>query len=544
MISRHPRAARIRKNPPMTGKRLTPMDAMFLYGETPQTMMHVGGLLPFAMAPDAPADFLRHLMQEIKTTAPVYAPWNLKLKTPGFLLNPAHQWIVDPDFDIEYHVRRSALPHPGDERELGILVSRLHSHPLDLTRPPWELHLIEGLAGNRFALYVKFHHALVDGYSAMQLLVRSMSENPDSREEVLFFSLPPRRRTEPAPPKAASSPLADIGAVLGRAVSLTKSVPELAASLVKLQLRRDGDLKHLVSSYEAPHSVLNARIGRNRRFATQQYEVARLAAVGKAAGATLNDVVLAICGGGLRRFLSESNQIGDKSLIAFLPVNVRPKGDAGGGNAVGAILATLGTDVADPIERLHVISRSTRKAKGQLTNLPMESILAYSAMLMAPAATQVFAAMTGMKTPMPFTFNLCVSNVPGPRHPLYFRGARLEANYPLSIPIHGMALNITCQSYAGTLNFGFIGDRDALPHLQRLAVYSGDALAELESALGLAGPADVATPEPPKKPPAKRTPAKRASAAKPAAAKQAAAKPAVAKRTPAKRASRTTPNQS
>ena len=454
----------------MTGKRLTPMDAMFLYGETPETMMHVGGLLPFTMPPDAPPDFLRRLMDEIRTTAPVHAPFNTKLKTPGFLLNPAHQWIPDPDFDIEYHVRRSALPRPGDERELGILVSRLHSNPLDLTRPPWEMHLIEGLENNRFALYVKFHHALVDGYSAMQLLIRSLSTDPDSRAENLFFSLPPRQRS--ARPEQKSAPLADVSAVLGRAVNVAKSVPSLAKSLVGLQLRRDGEFKDLISSYEAPHSVLNARIGRNRRFATQQYDVARLSAVGKAGGATLNDVVLAICGGGLCRFLSESGQLGDKPLISFLPVNVRAKGDAGGGNAVGAILATLGTDIADPVERLATITRSTRTAKKQLTNLPMESILAYSAMLMAPSATQVLAAMTGMPAPVPFTFNLCVSNVPGPREPLYFRGARLEANYPLSIPIHGMALNITCQSYAGTLNFGFIGDRDALPHLQRLAVYT------------------------------------------------------------------------
>ncbi len=468
----------------MTAKRLTPMDAMFLYGETPETMMHVGGLLPMTLPPDAPADFLRELMHEIRTSMPVYAPWNMKLKTPGFLLNPAHQWVTDPDFDIEYHVRRSALPRPGDERELGVLVSRLHSHPLDLTRPPWELHLIEGLENNRFAFYIKFHHALVDGYSAMQLLTRMYSPDPDKRDGDFFFSLPPKRRSSDSVPKPSRSPLADVATILGRAVSVAKSVPDLAASLVKLQVRRDGEFKHLVSSYEAPHSVLNARIGRNRRFATQQYEIARLTAVGKAGGATLNDVVLAICGGGLRRFLTESGQLGDKSLIAFLPVNVRPKGDSGGGNAGGAILATMGTDIEDPVERLAAVARSTRNAKKQLTNLPMESILAYSAMLMAPSATQVLTAMTGLKAPMPFTFNLCVSNVPGPKSELFYRGARLEANYPLSIPIHGMALNITCQSYAGTLNFGFIGDRDALPHLQRLAVYTGEALADLESALG------------------------------------------------------------
>jgi len=497
----------------MTARYLTPMDSMFLYGETPQTMMHVGGLLPFTAAPDAPDDFLRRLMDEVRTSMVVQRPWNQKLKTPGFLMNPIHQWVDDDNFDIDYHVRRSALPAPGDERELGILVSRLHSHPLDLTRPPWEMHFIEGLAGNRWAIYIKVHHALVDGYTAVQMLANTLSPDPDSRSEVLFFAVPRRRRPKAEPVRR--SPLADVGTVLGRALNVTKSVPDLAKSLVNLQLRRDGDFKELVSSYEAPHSILNSRIGRNRRFATQQYDLSRLTDIARTSGATLNDVVLAICGGGLRRFLGELGELGDKPLVGFLPVNVRPSGDVGGGNAVGAILSTMGTDIDDPVERLEAIRRSTAQAKGALVRLPQESVLAYSALLMAPAGTQILSAMTGVKTPMPFTFNLCVSNVPGPRQPLYFRGARLEADYPVSIPIHGMALNITCLSYAGTLCFGFIGDRDALPSLQRLAVYTGEELARLEAALGLATPDPVkpakSAAKPAAKPSAKRAPRKRTS---------------------------------
>ena len=323
----------------MTARYLTPMDSMFLYGETPQTMMHVGGLLPFTAAPDAPDDFLRRLMDEVRTSMVVQRPWNQKLKTPGFLMNPIHQWVDDDNFDIDYHVRRSALPAPGDERELGILVSRLHSHPLDLTRPPWEMHFIEGLAGNRWAIYIKVHHALVDGYTAVQMLANTLSPDPDSRSEVLFFAVPRRRRPKAEPVRR--SPLADVGTVLGRALNVTKSVPDLAKSLVNLQLRRDGDFKELVSSYEAPHSILNSRIGRNRRFATQQYDLSRLTDIARTSGATLNDVVLAICGGGLRRFLGELGELGDKPLVGFLPVNVRPSGDVGGGNAVGAILSPV-----------------------------------------------------------------------------------------------------------------------------------------------------------------------------------------------------------
>src|ERR1700758_1887575 len=145
-------------------KRLGPLDMMFLYGETPSTMMHVGGLMPFTPPPDAPPDFLRQLLDETKLEK-VFAPWNRKLAHPTLLYRPDQAWVVDDNFDLDYHVRRSALASPGDERELGILVSRLHSHPIDFTRPPWELHFIEGLEGGRFAIYFKVHHALVDGYT-------------------------------------------------------------------------------------------------------------------------------------------------------------------------------------------------------------------------------------------------------------------------------------------------------------------------------------------------------------------------------------------
>jgi len=232
-----------------------------------------------------------------------------------------------------------------------------------------------------------------------------------------------------------------------------------------------------------PRSILNRRIGRNRRFATQQYDLEELKRIGAAHDATLNDVFLAICGGGLRRFLSELDELPDSSLVAFVPVNVRPAGDEGGGNAVGAMLATLGTDIADPVERLQRISASTRSAKAQLEGMTQEAILAYSAYLLAPGGVQALAGFAGIPAPLPLSFNVCVSNVPGPRDPRYLRGARMEAYYPASIPIHGMALNITVLSYAGTLDVGFIGDRDALPHLQRLAVHTGEALTALDRAV-------------------------------------------------------------
>ena len=181
-------------------KRLSPSDAMFLYAESRDTMMHVAGLLPFSAPPDAPPDHLRRLMDEIRQTPVVHSPWNLKLRTPDLLMNPLQAWVEEKQVDIEYHVRRSALPSPGDERELGILVSRLHGHRIDFHRPPWEIHFIEGLERSRFAWYAKIHHALVDGYSAMRILSNSLSRTPDERDRPLFFSIEPPAPRAPAAP--------------------------------------------------------------------------------------------------------------------------------------------------------------------------------------------------------------------------------------------------------------------------------------------------------------------------------------------------------
>ncbi len=449
---------------------------LFLYGETPSSMMHVAALMPFTPPADAGPNYLRKMFEDTRDLE-VVAPWNLKLSHPRMLFRPDQSWVVDKNFDIDYHVRRSALASPGDERELGILVSRLHSHPIDFTRPPWELHFIEGLEGGRFAIYMKIHHSLVDGYTGNKILERSMSTDPSLRDQPLFFNVgPPSGRRSEAPNTSRNPIMSLVGGALGGA----QSVLNVGRALYNTQIRSDDEYGQITNSFQAPHSILNKHISRNRRFATQVYPFERLKNIGSKHGATVNDVALAIIGGGLRAFLDELGELPDKPLVAFLPVNIRPKDDAGGGNAVGTILTTMGTDIDDPVERLHAITASTKAAKSQLQNMSQAEVLAYTAGLMAPTAFQLASAMTGVRGPLPFTFNLCVSNVPGPRETLYLNGSRLEATYPVSIPMHGMALNITLESYADTLNFGFVGCRDALPHLQRLAVYTGDALDELD----------------------------------------------------------------
>ncbi len=454
-----------------TAKRLNPLDWTFLAAESRESMMHVGALMQFQPPPDADADLLRNLMDEMRVEATAYAPWNLKLKHPNFVANPLQAWVEDDKFDVEYHVRRSALPAPGDERELGILVSRLHSHSIDFHRPPWEVHIIEGLEGGRFAMYLKVHHALVDGYTGIALLSRSLSHSADERETPMFFT-----RKPPTREKAAATPAPTMEALLAMAREQIGTTRNITKALTTTLRRKDSSL---IAPMQAPKSILNQKIGRNRRFATQQFSVERLKKAAKAHGGTLNDVVLALCAGALRRLLSELGELPDKPLTTMLPVNIRPKDDPGGGNAVGAILATLATDIEDPGERIRTIIASTQLAKAQLSGMTKAGIMQYSALLMAPLMLSQIPGAAGRVRP---AFNVVISNVPGPKQALYFRGFRLDAYYPLSIPFQGYGLNITVVSYIDTLNFGFIGSRDTLPHLQRIAVYSRDALEELEAA--------------------------------------------------------------
>jgi diacylglycerol O-acyltransferase len=457
-------------------RRLKPLDAAWLYVDTPDTPMHVAGLQIFSLPEGAPPDYLSTLwaaIREVQTFAP---PWNLRLhRSPLSGLMPA--WVTENDLDIDYHFRHSALPRPGGERELGILVSRLHSHPLDLSRPLWECHLIEGLENNRFALYTKMHHALVDGVGGMRLVQRAMSPDPN----------------------AAMVPPWSIGADMGRPSKLPtrRAVQQTAMDGLRQQLgtlpaagralldsvragRDDED--PLSAPFVAPVSVLNKRIAGARRFATQQYPLGTLKALAKQADGTLNDIVLALCAGAMRRYLKSGNALPDTALTAGIPVSVRPQGNVEVGTAISFIIANLATDIADPRRRLEAIRASTCAAKDHLHTLPKEALTQYTMLMMGPYIAQLLTGLGGRTRPM---FNLTISNVPGPKQPLYFAGARLEAMYPVSLVTHGQALNITCVSYADTMNFGYTGCRDTLPHMQRLAVFTGEALDELKAAYKL-----------------------------------------------------------
>jgi diacylglycerol O-acyltransferase len=484
-------------------RQIPPLDAAWLALESRDTPMHVGGLFEFTLPRDAPADYLKQEFERMREPHAIPAPWNLKLVEAPLLGGGRLPFMRETrDVDLDYHVRHSALPHPGGQRELGILVSRLHSHQLDLHRPLWEVHLIEGLEGNRFAMYSKIHHSLIDGVSGMRLIMRALSTDPTERDMDSFWTVGAGDRPhhdEPhggGPLGALVRPLSAVRDGVTAAAGLSRAALDLAVASV--------DERALQAPYRAPSSVLGGRLGGQRRFATQQYELARIKRLAKAGDCTLNDIVLYLSGTALRRYLAEHAQVPDRPLTAGIPVNLREADDQSMGTAIGIMVAELGTNIADPIERLQAIARSTAEAKHHLSELPPEARTSYTLLINGPYIAGLVAGLGGHA---PIPFNLGISNVPGPTEPLYFNGSRLDALSPLSLLLHGNALNITCVSYAGTLNFGLTGARDTLPHLQRLAIYMGEALAQIEQLLlakSAAKPASGSSAQSNGKAPAKR----------------------------------------
>lgn len=462
-------------------RRLSVLDAAWLMVESKDTPMHVGSLQIFSLPDDAGDFFIQDLVDQLRGAKSFAPPWNLQLKrSPLGKVLPAVRELHD--VDMEYHVRHSALPYPGGERELGELISRLHARPLDLTRPLWECHVIEGLENNRVALYTKMHHALIDGVGGVRIMQRALASSPDERVPPPWSrgaALRPREEHHEAPIGNFNGWLREL---LASAHKEVRTIPQLLKVFGEFAKAAGEDDSPLGVPYRAPKSVLNGRITSPRRFATQQYDIQRLKTIARTAGVTLNDVVLALCGASLRRFLLESNALPRESLTAGIPVSVRPADDTSVGTAISFIVATLGTDIADPKLRLARIHESTSRAKQILQTLPRSAIDRYSLMLMGPYILQLLTGLGGRTRPV---FNVTISNVPGPDHALYYNGLKMEGIYPVSLLTHGQALNITCLSYNGTLNFGFTACRDTLPKMQRLSVYTGEALEELEEALGL-----------------------------------------------------------
>lgn len=449
---------------------ISPVDSLFLLSESREHPMHVAALQLFEPPEDAGPEFIRDLYTNIMARDDVSPTFR---KHPAELLGGIANltWASDRNLDLEYHLRRSALPAPGRVRELLELTSRLHGSLLDRHRPLWESHIIEGLNDGRFAVYTKIHHSLLDGVSAMRMIRRALSTDPEDHETRVLWGDNER-------PSGKSRPRTSL---LGELRGAVDSVRGLAPSA--LYLARKGLFEQqLTLPVGAPRTLFNVPIGGARRCAAQSWPIARFMAVKQAAGVTLNDVVLAVCGGALRAYLLEQNALPDRPLIALVPVNLRDEASpAGGGNQVGTLLASLATNVEDPAQRLADVAASMRGNKEVFKQLPKMQQMALSAFNVAPLLLSSVSPALGSAAAPPF--NLVISNVPGSRESLYWNGARLDGNYPLSIATDGQAMNISLCNNGDNLDFGLVGCRSSVPSMQRILGHLEDSLTGLEQAV-------------------------------------------------------------
>jgi WS/DGAT/MGAT family acyltransferase len=446
------------------------LDATFLTVETTETPMHVASLQIFQIPTGAPDTFVRDIVTKFRSPGPLTPPFGLKL-AGGPLARITPALAPADDVDLEYHIRHTALPAPGGERELGELISHLHTVRLDRSRPLWTCHVIDGLERNRFAVYCKVHHALTDGVGGMRMVTQALANDPAGTSCAPWQYRPPQRDKA-----ATGSQRRGLQSILGTGVSVGRSGLSIGRGIARLS-RLTGSEPVRLPFEGAAAPALNGRVTAARRVATQQLDLKRIQAVCERTGTSINDVFLAICASALRRHLVDSNLLASKPLFAGVPVSLREPGETGA-NAVGFVWASLATDEAEPIARLKAIQESMQAAKNQLGTMDPAARKVFTLLTMAPAVTVIASGVADWVRP---PMNVIISNVPGPRETMYLHGARLEAFYPVSATFQGLALNITCVTYDGQFNIGFTGSRDSLPHLQRLAVYAGEALDELEA---------------------------------------------------------------
>lgn len=472
---------------------MSPADSMFLLGESREHPMHVGGLILLDPPSSVDAAGVRAMLDHALLGDQV-APLLRKRAARSVTSLGQWGWETEPSVDLGHHVHHAALPAPGGMTELMELVSRLHAGLLDRTRPLWQMYLIEGLADGRYAIYAKFHHALADGVTAMKLLRGALSESPDVRDMPAPWESFGQDRGRCAPiagtvPTGAGRsrgnldrlPGAALRAVAGTVSAASGALGEIASvvpALVDTVERAYRDLGGALS-LSAPASILNVPIGGARRFAARSWPMERLRLVAKHSDATINDVVLAMCSGALRAYMSALDALPVEPLIAMVPVSLsRPDHPFKGGNNIGMLSCNLGTHLADPADRLAAVRTSMDTGKESMRTHGRIQALAASALGAAPLALGMYGIGGPIRPP-----NVMISNVPGPAGPLYWNGARVSALYPLSLPVDGQALNITCTSTDDEIAFGLTGCRRALPDLTPMLGHLDTELAALETAV-------------------------------------------------------------
>jgi WS/DGAT/MGAT family acyltransferase len=474
-------------------RQLTSLDTQFLAMETSTQYGHVAGLVVLdpSTRTGEPLD-LAALQDHLAERLPLVPPLLWRLAEVPFGLDYSY-WVDDPDFDLEFHVRELALPAPGSDAQLAEQVARIVARPLDRSRPLWELYLIHGLENGHVAVLTKIHHSVIDGLSGAEIMVALLDLTPEGPE-----APPPVTPTERMP-----SGLEMLGrGVLGFAkypLRFVRSAPDALPNLAEVRSlailpgvaplgRLIGEAKRLalrrpsqasIADLEAPRTRFSGRVSAHRKVAFGQLDLEDVKKAKNRHGTTVNDVVVSICAGAVRRWLLEHDDLPADPLVAQIPISVRTNEEIGTyGNKIMLQTTALFTDIADPLERLARTHEALGDMKQRHRALPAELLQDANHFIppavFALAARSTFAlATSGAGRP---AWNLVISNVPGPQIPLYLAGAKVVANYPISVITHGMGLNITVMSYCGHLDFGLIADRDQMPDLAQLTVWLRDEL--------------------------------------------------------------------
>ncbi len=491
-------------------KQLTGLDASFLYMETGAQFGHVSSVSVYEKPADDP-DYepLAAWRDQIERRLYLLEPLRRRLKFVPFGLDHPY-WVEDPDFDLDFHVRQTAVAPPGDDHQLADVTARIVGRPLDRDRPLWESYVIEGLAGDRFAILTKVHHSTVDGASGAELLTMMLDRDPsgDDLPDGPAIEAPGRL---PSDLEMVGRATANLARKPGRAVLLgVRTVREVgkatrnpaliaAANQVRSGLRGPlGTVLNLGRKREeggaavgplpsrAPATPFNAVISPHRRLALRSMPLADVKAVKTALGATVNDVVMAMCAGGLRTWLAAHDALPDEPLVAMVPVSIRTGEELERWtNRVSAIFASIPTDEPDPLKRVEKMHNSMVEAKQLFDAVPAEQLADFAAFPPPAVFAQAMRTATRLTGRYRTPVNLVISNVPGPRESLYSAGAELQHYYPVSTIVDGQGLNVTVQSYRDTLDIGLVACRELVPDVWDLAEYIVEDLAAIAAAAGV-----------------------------------------------------------
>src|SRR5689334_12473701 len=499
------------------GKKLSSLDASFLYLETPEMPMHVGSMAIFRLPDGYKGDFFEEFKAMIASRLHIAPILKARLeKAPLDIDHPS--WVEDDQFDIDSHIFRASLPAPRDRATLERIVGWMHAKLLNRARPLWEFYVFEGMKDNEIGLYSKMHHACIDGGAgaALTSMIYDISPVPRQVDPPTARKVAQEPRdiaanlidsyqalwTKPFDPSAAPKTLelprtgnADLGSILfdnamfqiETAMKFASTVPTMLKSVSEVIGKiSDPKSRDSLASMSSPPTILNKAISSERSFAGTSISLSRAKAVAKASGGKLNDVVLALASGVLRRYLLSQGALPNKSLTAAVPISLREEGNTDSNNQVFGMICSIATNVDDPRARLETIITQSTKSKEM--SHPLRALMpqvSNVSMLGAPILVQILALLysrSSLSDVLPPAANITVSNVPGPRQTLYAAGAELLHIFPVSISTHGVALNITVQSYRDQLDFGFIAGANIIPHVQMLCDMLPEEFAALEAA--------------------------------------------------------------